>query len=78
LRYNTLRESYLTLGRDMDELHRRYQEEIDEMGREHSRAYWNVNNSVSTINYYWESQNSSNYNSGQYFQHRIPDLQKPT
>src|SRR6266542_3259946 len=54
VRYHSLRESYLSLRRNIEELRRQHQEEVEEMGREHSRAYWNVNNSVSTINFYWE------------------------
>ena len=52
--YHLLRESYLSLRRNIEELKRQHQEEVEEMGREHSRAYWNVNNSISTINFYWK------------------------
>src|SRR6266542_262969 len=54
VRYHSLRESYLSLRRNIEELRCQHQEEVEEMGREHSRAYWNVNNSVLTINFYWE------------------------
>ncbi len=54
VRYHTLRESYLFLRRNIEDLRHQHQEEVEEMRREHSRAYWNVNNSVSTINFYWE------------------------
>ncbi len=54
VRYHTLRESYLSLRRNIEDLRHQHQEEVEEMRREHSRAYWNVNNSVSTINFYWE------------------------
>src|SRR6266498_264909 len=50
--YHSLRESYLSLRRNIEELRRQHQEEVKEMGREHNRAYWNVNNSVLTINFY--------------------------
>src|SRR6266498_5488344 len=52
--YHTLRESYLSLKRNIEELHHQHQEEVEEMRQEHNRAYWNINNSVSTINFYWE------------------------
>jgi len=52
--YHSLRESYLSLRRNIEELRRQHQEEVEKMGKEHSRAYWNINNSVSTINFYWK------------------------
>ncbi len=39
VRYHLLRESYLSLRRNIEELRRQHQEEVEEMGREHSRAY---------------------------------------
>ncbi len=52
--YHSLRESYLSLRRNIEELRRQHQEKVEKMSREHSQVYWNVNNLVSTINFYWE------------------------
>ena len=54
VRYYMLRESYLSLRRNIEDLYHQHQEEVEEMRREHSKTYWNVNNSVSTINFYWK------------------------
>ncbi len=52
--YHMLRESYLSLRRNIEELQHQHQKEVKEIRQEHSRAYWNVNNSILTINFYWK------------------------
>ncbi len=37
--YHTLRESYLSLRRNIEELRHQHQEEVEEIRQEHSRAY---------------------------------------